>query len=80
MRPGFVSSALQRSFDCAKVTIYAQWRTVEDYEAMRRTPRAFFLHEALTIAKFVPGVHEVGLRLGLVPVLLTGSAVLAGWA
>ncbi len=34
--PGFVFSTLHRSLDGTKVTMYAQWRTVEDYEAMRR--------------------------------------------
>jgi quinol monooxygenase YgiN len=56
--PGFVSSALHRSLDGTKVTMYAQWQTIEDYEAMRRTPRPF-LQEALTIAKFDPGMYEV---------------------
>ena len=32
--PGFISSALHRSVDGTKVTMYAQWRTIEDYEAM----------------------------------------------
>jgi quinol monooxygenase YgiN len=34
--PGFVSSTLHRSLDGAKVTMYAQWRSEEDYESMRR--------------------------------------------
>jgi hypothetical protein len=29
--PGFISSALHRSLDATKVTMYAQWRTIEDY-------------------------------------------------
>jgi quinol monooxygenase YgiN len=58
--PGFVSSALHRSLDGTRVTMYAQWRTIEDYEAMRRDPApAPFLREALTIAKFEPGMYEV---------------------
>ena len=40
--------------------MYSQWRTIEDYEAMRRDPApAPFLREALTIAKFEPGMYEV---------------------
>jgi len=58
--PGFISSALHRSLDGTKVTMYAQWRNVEDSEAMRRNPApAPYLQEALTIAKFEPGTYEV---------------------
>jgi hypothetical protein len=58
--PGFVSSALHRSVDGTKVTMYAQWRTVEDYEAMRRDPAPLpYLQEALMIATFEPGMYEV---------------------
>src|SRR5262245_29856467 len=57
--PGFVSSALHRSFDGTRVTMYAQWRSVEDYEAMRRDPAPRpFLEEALTFARFEPGMYE----------------------
>jgi len=37
--PGFLSSTLHRGLDGETVTMYAQWRSVEDYEAMRRDPR-----------------------------------------
>ena len=58
--PGFVSSTLHRSLDGTKVAMYAQWRSVEDYDAMRRNPGPRpFLEEALTIAKFEPGIYEV---------------------
>jgi hypothetical protein len=44
----------------AKVTMVAQWRSAEDYEAMRRDPGPLpFLQEALTIAKFEPGMYEI---------------------
>jgi quinol monooxygenase YgiN len=57
---GFVSSALHRSLDGTKVTMYAQWRTIEDYEAMRKDPAPLpYLQEALTIAQFEPGTYEV---------------------
>ena len=57
--PGFVSSTLHRGLDGTKVTMYAQWRSVEDYEAMRRDPGPLpFLQEALTIATFEPGMYE----------------------
>jgi quinol monooxygenase YgiN len=58
--PGFVSSAPHRSLDGTKVTMYAQWRTIEDYEAMRKDPTPLpYRQEALTIAKFDPGLYEV---------------------
>jgi quinol monooxygenase YgiN len=58
--PGFVSSSLHRSLDGTKVTMYAQWRSVEDYQAMRQDPTPLpFLQEALTIATFEPGMYEV---------------------
>jgi quinol monooxygenase YgiN len=57
---GFVSSSLHRSFDGTKVTMYAQWRTIEDYEAMRKDPAPVpYLQQALAIAKFEPGMYEV---------------------
>jgi hypothetical protein len=58
--PGFVSAALHRSLDGTKVTMYAQWRTVEDYQRMRSRPDTSpFLEEAMTIATFEPGLYEV---------------------
>jgi quinol monooxygenase YgiN len=58
--PGFVSAALHRSIDGTKVTMYAQWRTIEDYEAMRRDPAPLpYLQQALAIARFEPGMYEV---------------------
>jgi hypothetical protein len=58
--PGFVAAALHRSLDGTKVTMYAQWRTPEDYARMRERPDASpFVAEALTIARFDPGFYEV---------------------
>jgi quinol monooxygenase YgiN len=58
--PGFISASLHRSLDGTRVTMYAQWRSVEDYEAMRQNsaPSAY-LQQALAIAKFDPGIYEV---------------------
>ena len=57
---GFVSAALHRSLDGTKVTMYAQWRSIEDYQAMRRDPVASpYLDQALALAKFEPGMYEV---------------------
>jgi quinol monooxygenase YgiN len=58
--PGFISASLHRSTDGTKVTMYAQWRSVDDYQSMRQDPAPLlFFQEALTIAKFEPGTYEV---------------------
>ncbi len=57
---GFISSSLHRSLDGTKVTMYAQWRSIEDYQNMRNNATASpFLQEALTFATFDPGMYEV---------------------
>src|SRR2546430_5789375 len=57
---GFVSASLHRSRDGTKVTMYAQWRSVEDYQAMRQDGAPLpFLQEALALATFEPGMYEV---------------------
>jgi len=58
--PGFISASLHRSLDGTKVTMYAQWRSVEDYQAMRENPAPLpYFQQALAIAKFDPGMYEV---------------------
>jgi quinol monooxygenase YgiN len=58
--PGFVSASLHRGTDGTKVTMYAQWRSLDEYQAMRQDPVPLpFLQEALKIAKFEPGIYEV---------------------
>jgi quinol monooxygenase YgiN len=58
--PGFISSTLHRSIDGTKVTMYAQWRSAQDYQAMRQDPGPLpFLEEALTIATVEPGIYEI---------------------
>jgi quinol monooxygenase YgiN len=58
--PGFISARLHRSLDGTKVTMYAQWRSAADYEAMRADPAPLpYLREAMTIATFEPGMYEV---------------------
>ena len=40
--------------------MYAQWRSLDDYETMRKDPGPVpYLQEALTIAKFEPGIYDV---------------------
>src|SRR5580765_2170025 len=58
--PGFISSVLHRGLDGTKVTMYAQWKSLEDYNKMRANPGGLsFLQEALKIATFEPGMYEV---------------------
>jgi quinol monooxygenase YgiN len=58
--PGFISASLHRGLDGTKVTMYAQWRSMEDYEAMRRDPAPLpYFQQALAFAKFDPGTYEV---------------------
>lgn len=58
--PGFVSANLHRSLDGTKVVMYAQWRSAEDYQAMRKDPGPRpYLEQALALAKFEPGIYEV---------------------
>jgi quinol monooxygenase YgiN len=58
--PGFISSSLHRGLDGTKVTMYARWRGVEDYRAMREnTAPLAYLRQALAIARFEPGMYEV---------------------
>ena len=58
--PGFVSSILHRSTDGSKVTMYAKWASLADYEAMRHDPAPRpYLEEALSFATFDPGMYEV---------------------
>ena len=57
---GFISARLHRSLDGTKVTMYAEWRSAADYEAMRANPAPLpYLQQALAIARFEPGMYEV---------------------
>jgi len=58
--PGFIASTLHRSLDGTKVTMYAQWRSLEEYEAMRKNPAPLtYFEQALAFAKFDAGLYEV---------------------
>ncbi|MFC4809422.1 antibiotic biosynthesis monooxygenase family protein [Paenibacillus sp. GCM10023250] len=57
---GFISCSLHRSLDGTKVTMYAQWKSEEHYQAMRDDPKPLpYLQEAMKIATFEPGKYEV---------------------
>jgi len=58
--PGFISATLHRSLDGTKVTMYAQWRSRQAYQAMRQDPvvRSHF-ERVSAMAEFAPGMYEV---------------------
>jgi quinol monooxygenase YgiN len=57
---GFVSASLHRGLDGSKVTMYAQWASIEHYEAMRQdSGPAAALARVRQIATFDPGMYEV---------------------
>ncbi len=58
-KSGFICARLYRSVDGKQVAMYAQWESMEAYEAMRddRQTRAY-LEQALAIAKFETGMYE----------------------
>jgi hypothetical protein len=48
------------SLDGAKVAMYAQWRSAEEYQAMRKNAAALpYMEQALTLATFESGMYEV---------------------
>jgi heme-degrading monooxygenase HmoA len=58
--PGFISASLHRGLDGTKVAMYSQWRSLEDYQAMRQNAAAApYLQQALAIASFDSGIYEV---------------------
>ncbi len=53
-------SYLHGFIKASTVTMYAQWRSNDDYQAMRENPAPQpYLQQALAIAKFEPGMYEV---------------------
>lgn len=57
---GFVAGGLHRSLDGTKVTMYAQWRAMEDHDAMGKDPtRAALIKELHAIAFPDPIAYEV---------------------
>ena len=60
-QPGFVSANIHRSLSGRHVTNYAQWRSVEDFEAMQKNPEAKeHMGAAARLAeKFEPELYRV---------------------
>ena len=58
--PGFVSANIHRSLDGRHVVNYAQWRSQEDFAAMRENPDVgAHMARAAGLAQFTPIVCEV---------------------
>jgi quinol monooxygenase YgiN len=58
--PGFVSANIHRSLDGTRVVNYAQWASVEAFEAMKQDPKAGpHMKAAAGLAKFDPILCEV---------------------
>lgn len=58
--PGFISANIHRSLDGKKVVNYAQWESMEAFEAMRNNPEAKpHMQAAAALAEFDPIVCEV---------------------
>src|ERR1700722_2700894 len=59
-RKGFISASLHRGVYGRKVTMYAQWASIDDYESMHKDCGSSpALEKALEFGKFDPGMYEV---------------------
>jgi quinol monooxygenase YgiN len=56
--PGFISASLHRGLDGTKVTMYAQWRSVEDYQAVRENPAPSSIRECMKSSRPTPERHR----------------------
>jgi quinol monooxygenase YgiN len=58
--PGYVSANIHRSLDGKRVINYAQWRSMADFQAMRKNPEAAAHIQAVAgMASFEAGLYEV---------------------
>ena len=59
-QPGFISANLHKSLDGKRVTNYAQWASVEEYQAVLQNPEvAPHMEEATQLATFDAHLYEV---------------------
>ena len=59
-QPGFISANLHKSLDGTRVTNYAQWASVEEYQAVLQNPDARpHMEEATQLATFDAHIYEV---------------------
>jgi quinol monooxygenase YgiN len=60
MAPGFSGATLHRSLDGERVVMYARWKSLAQYEAMRAGSGSMSaLQEIMETAIFEPGMFEV---------------------
>ena len=60
LQPGFISANLHKSLDGKRVTNYAQWASVEEYQAVLQNPEARpHMEEAAQLATFDAHLYEV---------------------
>jgi quinol monooxygenase YgiN len=64
--PGFVSASLHRSTDGTKVTMYAQWQSLEAYQAMRGDGPMFFEPLGLVLRRPRHLVRPLRIQSGLI--------------
>jgi heme-degrading monooxygenase HmoA len=59
--PGFISANIHRGLDGTKVANYAQWASIEDFQAMQKNPAAVaHMKEASALAQsFEPSLYVV---------------------
>ena len=58
--PGIISANIHRGLDGKKVVKYAQWSSMEAFEAMRNNPKAIpHMQAAAALAQFEPILCEV---------------------
>jgi quinol monooxygenase YgiN len=58
--PGFVSASIHKSFDGTRVINYAQWRSQQDFQAVRENQEAkAHMAAAAALATFEPMLCEV---------------------
>jgi quinol monooxygenase YgiN len=59
--PGFISANIHKSLDGTRVVNYAQWRSVDDFQAMLKNPEAIpHMQQAASLAaSFDPNLYEV---------------------
>lgn len=56
---GFLGAVLHRGLDGRKVTMYARWKDLESYNAMRQGRSSLLLSNVLEIATFEPAMYEI---------------------
>ncbi len=64
--PGFVSANIHKSLDGTKVVNYAQWRSLEDFEAIKQNSEARpHMQAAAALGEFDPILCEVSDSIGI---------------